>query len=162
MASPTITSRGRAAFLVLLEIRSSRMRVVTTMMAPLAGGRAGGQQRGNGGDAGERPRFVSGPEPRLLAVGGDGRIHEGERTADPGRLESSRRQPHARLPRDALLRVPDQRLDVAQRRIEVLSLVQPVAVEAAALILPERLPAGEHQLLELAVRVDQQERRAGL
>src|SRR5512142_2157725 len=117
VASPTVSRGGRAGCFVLLAFRSSRMRVVTTMMAPLAGGRAGGQQRGNGGDAGERPRFVSGPEPRLLAVGGDGRIHEGERTADPGRLESSRRQPHARLPRDALLRVPDQRLDVPQRRV---------------------------------------------
>ena len=46
--------------------------------------------------------------------------------------------------------------------IEVLALVQPVAVEAAELVLPERLPLGEHQLLQLAVRADEQQRGAGL
>ena len=49
-----------------------------------------------------------------------------------------------------------QGLDVAERGIEVLPLMQPVTVEGGELVLPEGLPLGEHELLELAVRGDEQ------
>ena len=65
------------------------------------------------------------------------------------------REAHAGLAGDPRLRAGDQRLDVAERGIEVVALVQPVAVEAAELVLPERLPLGEHQLLQLAVGADE-------
>src|SRR5689334_16528481 len=158
ISSPTITSRGRAAFLVLLEIRSSRIRVVTTIAYSLPVRRAGGEQRGNGGDAGERPGFIAGPQAGFLAIRRHGGVHQRERTAHAGDLKPSRGQQHARIAYHASLRARDQRFDVTQRRIEILSLVQPVAVELPQLVLPEHLPAREHQLLELAVRVDQHQR----
>src|SRR5262245_3511330 len=161
MTSPTMTSRARAALRVLLEIRSSRIRVVTTIDAPLAGGGASRQQRRDGCDTGECPRFVSGPQAWLFAIGGDGGIHEREGAPGAGDLEPAGGQAHASLPAHPRLGARDQRLDIAQRWIEVLPFVQPVTVKAAELVLPERLPAGEDELFQLTMRVDEQERRAG-
>jgi hypothetical protein len=77
-------------------------------------------------------------------------------------LEPTRGEPHPRLASHPRLRAGNQRLDVPKGGIEILALMQPIAVEPAELILPEGLPLGEHQLLELAVRADQEQRRARL
>src|SRR5690606_2304353 len=109
-----------------------------------------------------RTRLVAGPEAVVLAVRGDGRVHHRMRAAGADHVEAAGGQADARLAGYALLGALDHRLDVAQRGIEVVPLVQPVAVELRNLVLPERLPLREHQLLQLAMRRDEQERRAGL
>src|SRR5690606_36576794 len=119
------------------------------------------QQLGDRADTCERARLVSGPEHVLLAVGGDLGIEHRERRTCTGHRETSRREPDTSGASDTLLRRIDHRLDVAQGRIEVVTLVQSIAVGATELILPERLPLGEHQLLELAMRSDEDQRRTG-
>ena len=124
--------------------------------------RARGKQRGHGRDAGKGASLGPGPEMVLLAVRGDGGVHHGMRAPGADHLEAAGGEAHSGVPGDPRLRAGDERLDVTQRRVEVLALVQPIAVEAGELVLPECLPPGEDQLLELAVRTDQQEGRARL
>ena len=74
----------------------------------------------------------------------------------PGRKSS------ADLARDPLLRAGEQRLDVAARGVEVLALVHQVAVDRRHRLLHPLLPAGQHQLLELAVGGEEHLRRRRL
>src|SRR5690348_5772733 len=149
ISSPTITSVARCAFLVLEAMRSSRTRVVTTIDSAFLRAGADRQERRDGGHPREAGRFIAGPEAVLLAVGGHGGIHHGMRAARAGHLEPAGRETHPRLPRHPLLRRRDERLDVPAGGVEPLPLVQPVAVEAAELVLPEELPLGGDELLEL-------------
>src|SRR5690606_8195797 len=55
----------------------------------------------------------------------------------------------------ARLRRAEQRLDVAAHRIEMLALVDQIAIDLRELILDARLRRAERQLLELAVRGQQ-------
>src|SRR5262245_15519591 len=64
-------------------------------------------------------------------------------------------QLHANLARHARLRRSEQRLDVAARGVELLALVNELAVDLAHGFLDRRLRAEQRQLLELAVSADQ-------
>src|SRR5690349_19946195 len=192
ISSPTITSGVSAALRVLLLIRSSRTRVVTTIVNSLflnrvtawtvldcearrthkllgparaltpAVPRPGREQRRHRRNPRERTGLVARPEAVLLAVGRDRRVHHRVRAAGANHLKPARRKVDAGVARHARLRAGDQRLDVAKRGVEILALVQPVAIEPPELVLPEGLPLREDQLLELAVRADQEQRRARL
>jgi hypothetical protein len=63
---------------------------------------------------------------------------------------------------DAGLAGIQQRLDVPHHGIEVQPLMQQIAIEAAEVLFPELLPLGQHELLELAMRLDQHQRRRRL
>src|SRR5215210_6449876 len=84
------------------------------------------------------------------------------RASGTDHMEAARPEPHPSLTGDARLRARDQGLDVPEGGVEVLSFVQPVTIEARQLIFPERLPLGEHQLLELTVSSDEEQRGASL
>src|SRR5688500_11378835 len=133
-----MTSPERWAFRVLEAIRSSRTRVVTTMSGPLGACRGlAREQLGNRRHARERPGLVPGPEEIFLAVRRDRRIHHRERAPRRDHLKAAGRETDARLARHPRLRAREERLDVAERGIEVMPLMQPVAVEPAELVLPE-------------------------
>ncbi len=74
----------------------------------------------------------------------------------------ARTQQHLHLAGHARLRGHEQGLDVAAHGIEMLSLVHQIAVGLRDGFLDARLLAGQHQLLELAVRGEQHVRRRGL
>src|ERR1043166_8899886 len=183
ISSPTITSGPSRAFRVEEAMRSSRNRVVRTMPVGsrwwvVGGGpsaidrgrraRARGRARTcreqlrNGPDPRERPGLVTGPEPILLAVGRHRAVHHREGASSAGHHETAGGDMHAGLAGHPLLGARDEGLDVPERRVEVVTLVEPVAVETAELILPEDLPLGERHLLQLAVRRDEQQGGAGL
>src|SRR3954468_8780546 len=84
------------------------------------------------------------------------------RTSGSNHVKAPRAEPYPSLTGDAGLRARDQGLDVPECGIEVLSFVQPVPIEAGQLILPERLPFGEHQFFELAMGTDEEQRGARL
>ena len=71
-------------------------------------------------------------------------------------------QQHSHFAAHPRLRGREQGLDVAAHRIEMLSLVHQIAVGLCDGLLDARLLAGEHQLLELAVRREQHLRRRRL
>jgi hypothetical protein len=58
-------------------------------------------------------------------------------------------------PADALLRLQEQRLDVAADRIEQLALVDPVAVWSGEHFLDALLATRQHELLEFPMGVEQ-------
>ncbi len=69
--------------------------------------------------------------------------------AEPGR---NRTLTSPRYPR---LRGHEQSLDIAAHRVEMLSLVHQISVGLRDGLLDARLFAGQHQLLELAMRREQ-------
>src|SRR5690349_5527381 len=69
---------------------------------------------------------------------------------------------HERAARDARLARGEERLEIALERIVEEALMEAAAVDVAEMVLPETLLFGEDQLLELAVRVEQDLRRRRL
>src|SRR5690606_4580373 len=129
--SPTMTSSVSPALRVEDAIRSSLTRVVITGRPPPNRLPAAGcSSRACSTAASKGARLVAGPEHVLLAVGGNLAVEHRERRTRTGHQEASRREPDSSGAGDSLLRRLDHRLDVAQRRVEVVTLVQAVAVEA--------------------------------
>src|SRR5690606_11195364 len=108
------------------------------------------------------PRLLAGPEQVLLPVRRHPRVHQRERAPRPDHQRPPRREARAGVAGDPPLRARDEGLDVAERGAEILALAEPGTVEGAELVLPVALLPGEHQLLELAVRRDEEQRPPGL
>ena len=103
-----------------------------------------------------RPAASSpGPQPVALAIGRHRWIHEAVRAADAVDPESTLGEAHPGVADHPLLRADDHRLDVPHHRVEGLALVQPIAPELGDVVLPEALPPGQDELLELAVGGDE-------
>src|SRR5262245_54905351 len=91
------------------------------------------------------------PLARGLAVLAAAHGHQRMRRRDAEHEQAARTQLHADLARHARLRRSEQRLDVSARRVELLALVNELAVDLAHGLLDGRLRPEQRQLLELAV-----------
>src|SRR6185437_6274238 len=107
-------------------------------------------------DLRESERIGRGPLACRFAVHTLRGAHERVRRVDSLDEDAARPQEHVHVARHALLRGDEQRLDVAADRIEELALVHEIAIGLGDELLDALLPAGEHELLELAVRGEEQ------
>src|SRR4030095_9194743 len=90
-----------------------------------------------------------------LAVDAARRVAQREGRGDPFHEYLSRPEEEIDVAGDPLLRRAEQGLDVAAHRIEMLTLVNEIAVDGGDRLLQPQLPAGQHELFELPVRGDQ-------
>src|SRR5512134_2219680 len=115
----------------------------------------GVEHAGQSHDLREAVGVGRGPLARGFAVLAAAHGHQRMRRRDAEHEQAAGPQLHANLARHARLRRSEQRLDVAARGVELLALVNQLAVDLAHGFLDRRLRAEQRQLLELAVRADQ-------
>src|SRR5262245_37878994 len=122
----------------------------------------GMEHAGQRHDLRETERVGGRPLPRRLAILAAAHGHERMRRGHAEHEKASGTQLHTRFARHALLRRREQRFDVAARGVELLAFVDELAVVRAHELLHAGLGARQCELLELAVRRQQDVRGRSL